>query len=207
MSSETKQRCNRCKVTLPIEHFKVKRCGTTMKCCIQCNDKATITRNKSKCLHNNQKGLCKLCKGSQICLHDRRRARCKECKGNQICEHNREKSVCKLCNGNQICLHDRRRTCCKECNPQGYITSITGNRIVRAIKRGTPRGKIEHLNCDIKEYKQYIQEEFEEGMSWDNYGKWYIGHITPIKYDNPTLEEVVERLHYTNTQPMWTRKQ
>jgi hypothetical protein len=44
-------------------------------------------------------------------------------------------------------------------------------------------------------------------MSWDNYGKWEIDHIVPIKYpDNgqvPTLEEVIERLHYLNTQPLW----
>jgi len=42
-----------------------------------------------------------------------------------------------------------------------------------------------------------------EGMSWDNYGTdWQIDHIIPIKYDNPSLEDVIERLHYTNTQPL-----
>ena len=44
-------------------------------------------------------------------------------------------------------------------------------------------------------------------MSWDNYGKWHIDHIIPIKYKqdckNPTIEEVAKRLHYTNTQPLW----
>lgn len=40
-------------------------------------------------------------------------------------------------------------------------------------------------------------------MSWDNYGEWEIDHIIPVKYGNPTLEEVKNRLHYTNTQPMW----
>ena len=40
-------------------------------------------------------------------------------------------------------------------------------------------------------------------MTWDNYGEWHIDHITPLKYNNPSLEEVIERLHYTNTQPLW----
>ena len=41
-------------------------------------------------------------------------------------------------------------------------------------------------------------------MNWDNYGTdWHIDHIIPIKYQNPTIEEIEERLHYTNTQPMW----
>ena len=34
---------------------------------------------------------------------------------------------------------------------------------------------------------------------------WDIDHIVPLKYENPTLEEIIERLHYTNTQPLWKR--
>ena len=50
-------------------------------------------------------------------------------------------------------------------------------------------------------------------MTWENHGKgpdtWQIDHIVPIKYHGkdggtPTLEEVAERLHWTNCQPMWT---
>ena len=50
-------------------------------------------------------------------------------------------------------------------------------------------------------------------MTWDNHGSgpgtWQIDHIVPIKYPgaaggDPTLEEVGERLHWTNCQPMWT---
>jgi hypothetical protein len=46
-------------------------------------------------------------------------------------------------------------------------------------------------------------------MSWDNYGRksgnvfWEIDHILPINYQNPTLDDVKARLHYTNCQPMW----
>ena len=40
-------------------------------------------------------------------------------------------------------------------------------------------------------------------MSWENYGEWHIDHKIPLKYNKPSLEEVVQRLHYTNTQPMW----
>ena len=40
-------------------------------------------------------------------------------------------------------------------------------------------------------------------MSWENYGKGHINHKIPLKYNKPSLEEVVLRLHYTNTQPMW----
>ena len=43
-------------------------------------------------------------------------------------------------------------------------------------------------------------------MSWDNYGEWEIDHIIPLKYNNPSIEEVQERLHYSNTQPLWARE-
>jgi IS30 family transposase len=49
----------------------------------------------------------------------------------------------------------------------------------------------------------HIEKQFKEGMSWDNYGEWEIDHIVPLKYQNPTLEQLVERFHYTNLQPLW----
>lgn len=50
---------------------------------------------------------------------------------------------------------------------------------------------------------KHIEEQFKEGMSWENHGKWHIDHVVPIKYNNPTLEEQIERLHYLNLQPLW----
>ena len=50
--------------------------------------------------------------------------------------------------------------------------------------------------------KVHIENQFKDGMNWDNYGDWHIDHIIPLKYDNPSLDEVIERLHYTNTQPL-----
>jgi hypothetical protein len=63
------------------------------------------------------------------------------------------------------------------------------------------------------ELRTHLESKFYDGMTWDNHGigaaKWNIDHIIPIKYPGalggePTLDEVVDRLHYTNTQPMWS---
>ena len=36
-------------------------------------------------------------------------------------------------------------------------------------------------------------------MTWEHMGaEIHIDHKIPIKYGNPTLEEVIKRLHYTN---------
>ena len=46
-------------------------------------------------------------------------------------------------------------------------------------------------------------------MSWDNYGEWEIDHITPLRFRDggvlPSMEETIDRLHFTNTQPLWRK--
>jgi hypothetical protein len=48
-------------------------------------------------------------------------------------------------------------------------------------------------------------------MSLDNYGEvWQIDHIIPIKYKQdgkePSLEDTIKRLHWSNTQPLFTEE-
>lgn len=47
-------------------------------------------------------------------------------------------------------------------------------------------------------------------MTWEIYGKWEIDHTIPIKYKQngikPSIEKVIKRLHYTNTQPLWGKE-
>ena len=62
----------------------------------------------------------------------------------------------------------------------------------------------EYLGCNIETFKKHNEQQFTEAMSWENYGEWHIDHKIPLKNNKPSLEEVVQWLHYTNTQPMWT---
>ena len=72
-----------------------------------------------------------------------------------------------------------------------------------------PRNKetLELLGCTLKEYIQYLESKFIEGMTWDNNTKegWHIDHIKPLGEKELTLEEGQKRLHYTNTQPLWAK--
>jgi hypothetical protein len=57
------------------------------------------------------------------------------------------------------------------------------------------------------EFKKYIENQFAEGMNWNNYGNkietdWSIDHIIPISTAT-TLDEVKKLNHYTNLKPMW----
>ena len=77
-----------------------------------------------------------------------------------------------------------------------------------ARKKGyTGNKKIwEMVGCDFDTFLVYIQNQFEDGMTLENYGHgegcWNIDHITPIS--TAKTDEDIERLnHYSNLRPMW----
>lgn len=64
------------------------------------------------------------------------------------------------------------------------------------------------LGCDIDFLKKHLELKFQNGMSWQNYGKgenkWEIDHIIPCRAFNLIkLEEQQKCFHYTNLQPLW----
>ena len=66
----------------------------------------------------------------------------------------------------------------------------------------------EMVGCDFDTFLAYIQSQFEEGMTLENYGHgegcWNIDHIVPIS--TAETDEDIERLnHYSNLRPMWSK--
>jgi len=62
------------------------------------------------------------------------------------------------------------------------------------------------LGCTVKELKQHLEKQFQNGMTWSNYGKngWEIDHIRPCaSFDLSKPEEQKKCFHYTNLQPLW----
>jgi hypothetical protein len=60
----------------------------------------------------------------------------------------------------------------------------------------------ELVGCNPNELKEFLEKKFVDGMSWENYGKWHIDHITPLS-SAKTEEEIYKLCHYTNLQPLW----
>lgn len=60
------------------------------------------------------------------------------------------------------------------------------------------------LGIPLGEFLIYMESQFTEGMSWDNYGTWHIDHIKPCsKFDLFLRSEQEECFHYSNLQPLW----
>lgn len=84
------------------------------------------------------------------------------------------------------------------------MRGIVSCRIRKALGGDKNEKIVEYLGCTIQEFKDHIESKFKPDMNWENYGTlWHIDHVVPIKYANPTVEDVIERLHWTNTQPLY----
>jgi hypothetical protein len=75
------------------------------------------------------------------------------------------------------------------------------NRIYKFIGKCTVRTK-DIVGIESHELKKYLEYQFEDGMSWENYGEWQIDHIVPLS-SAITEKEIYKLCHYTNLQPLW----
>ena len=60
------------------------------------------------------------------------------------------------------------------------------------------------IGCHPDELVTHLEKQFEEGMTWENYGEWHIDHIKPCALFDFTKEEHQRKcFHYSNLQPLW----
>lgn len=67
----------------------------------------------------------------------------------------------------------------------------------------------EYLGCTLEELKLHLENQFTEGMTWQNHGnwhpeikRWHIDHKIPLD-SAKTREELYKLCHYKNLQPLW----
>ena len=58
--------------------------------------------------------------------------------------------------------------------------------------------------ADWSTFSAWIESKFQDGMTWDNYGRWHIDHDKACAhFDLTKPEQQEECFHYTNLQPLW----
>lgn len=142
-------------------------------------------------------------KGRQLKCCSDCRLKQKDLRQKNKCEHGIQYYACKDCGGSSICGHDKQRFKCKICTPLGYLQQVVYSRIRATLKQKQTKTLSDYLGCSIADFKIHIEKQFSPDMNWDNHGTyWDIDHIVPIKYNNPSLNDMIDRFNYTNTQPL-----
>lgn len=62
---------------------------------------------------------------------------------------------------------------------------------------------VEFLDMNAFELREYIESQWKDGMSWDNYRSfWVVDHIVPLAYFDPfNYKEMFLCWNYTNLKP------
>ena len=101
----------------------------------------------------------------------------------------------------------------KKNDPLYKLRITVSERIRQALKyhlAGTYKKKdstIELLGCSIDELKTHLQNQFKEGMTWQNHGEWHIDHIIPCAaFDLSKKQDCLKCFNYKNLQPLWAHE-
>jgi hypothetical protein len=81
---------------------------------------------------------------------------------------------------------------------------------IRAIFQKNTREKtyntFTYIGCDIQFFKNWLEFQFSDGMTWDNYGEWHMDHVIPCStFDLSNDNEIKECFNWKNYQPLWKK--
>jgi hypothetical protein len=192
--------CSKCKISKRLEFFHKRSEGYLRSRCIECTkedrkkyntDNQEIIKVRNKRDYENRKEYCK-----EYSIKYRELNKEYEKERNKIwCSNNREKI-------NKRNLEYREKNLK---NPLFKIKENIRNLIRTSIKsNGYNKSSktSEILGCTIENFKNYIESQFQEGMTWNNYPEWHLDHKIPISWAD-SEGKIIELNHYTNFQPLW----
>ncbi len=124
---------------------------------------------------------------------------------------------------NNIEAREAKREYDKEWSKNKYRTDLTWkmsrilikslrNKLKRHLIKGTnpefsyTKAASSLLGCTVEELKTHIENQFEDGMTWENWTRdgWHLDHIVPCSsFDLTKKKEQKKCFHYTNLQPLW----
>tara|TARA_R100001463_G_scaffold46370_1_gene94931 strand:+ start:458 stop:874 length:417 start_codon:yes stop_codon:yes gene_type:complete len=96
-------------------------------------------------------------------------------------------------------------------DPVFQWVSQTRTRLRRILHgTGSHQPTLDLLGCTGQEWRDHLEAQWTEGMSWDSYGagegRWQCDHVIPVSaFDQSDLEQRKKCWHYSNTQPLWAK--
>ncbi len=168
--------CNLCKGSINI-HTKEKKCSDCQVWFPATNEYFPLSKNRPFGIHY----YCKKC-------HHRRGVKHRENPENRKREYKQKEA--------RMLIDPLFKLSCRiRVQIKNYIKRVN-------VDNPKPCKTTNILQCSFYDFKEHLEKQFDNEMSWDNYGKWHLEHIIPVSYGE-TPEEVIELCHYSNYQPMW----
>lgn len=83
-----------------------------------------------------------------------------------------------------------------------YVWREILRKTITQLKQEKKQTTQELLMYSYDDLKTYIENKFQNGMSWENHGEWHVDHIIPIAlFKDDTLPSIVNRMD--NLRPLW----
>jgi hypothetical protein len=102
---------------------------------------------------------------------------------------------------NLLCIKRREES------PHVALAHALRTRIHRALKGNFKSSSVvKALGCSLEYFKEYIEKQFQSGMTWENHTVkgWHLDHIIPLcSVDLTDSEQYKKVCHYTNLRPLW----
>jgi hypothetical protein len=178
-----KKQCTKCKEKLPAtkKYFHTNKTGFRSRC---------INCHKEQCKQYYQKNIDKF-------LEYKENNRTKILKAKKKYRQKNKKKIAEY----KYWYHKNRYH-----NDIEYrLLHNCGNHIRIHLKQNKDsKRSIELIGCSISELKTHLEKQFDDKMSWKNYGTyWHIDHIIPCSsfdFTDPTQQQ--KCFNYTNLQPL-----
>lgn len=101
-----------------------------------------------------------------------------------------------------IYVMNRRKT-----DPEYALVARLRRRIRSALSHKNRSDRFWDLTgCSRQQLFSHIENQFSDGMSWNNSSLWHVDHIMPCaSFDLTDPAQQRRCFHYTNLQPLWAR--
>lgn len=130
--------------------------------------------------------------------------KCKPCWRESCKQYNKDnESTLKIYYSEYHKQNKERKKILRRNDPKMRIASNLRNRLYKAVTKKF-QGVMSLVGCELDELLLYLEQQFDDKMTWGNYGKyWEIDHIKPCgSFDLNDLNEQIKCFHYTNLQPL-----
>jgi len=96
-------------------------------------------------------------------------------------------------------------------DPRLRLINILSRRLKSLLKGHRSKHAEKIIGLSSEQLRKYLEDRFEEGMTWDNWGQhkltneepmWNVDHIIPISFAE-TEEQIKILSDFSNLQPMW----